>query len=96
MLIISRAHLVDFDALMRAARNKHIRLATDVFPAEPVPFGDPVRSLPNSILSPHRAAAVEGGRQLIGRMIADDVSEMIAGRKARQLQHAHPGLKFHA
>jgi phosphoglycerate dehydrogenase-like enzyme len=95
VVLISRAHLVDFDALMKAAHDKHIRVAIDVYPSEPVPPGDPVRSLPNSILSPHRAAAVEGGRQLIGRMIADDISEMIAGGEPRQLQKARPGYVEH-
>ncbi|MDX8535150.1 NAD(P)-dependent oxidoreductase [Mesorhizobium sp. VK25A] len=95
VVLISRAHLVDFDALMKAARDRHIRVAIDVFPSEPVSLDDPVRSLPNSILSPHRAAAVEGGRHLIGRMIADDISEMIAGREPRQLQKARPGYVEH-
>jgi len=91
VVLISRAHLVDFDALTQAARERHIRVAIDVFPSEPVPLFDPVRTLPNSILSPHRGSAVEGGRQLIGRMIADDISEMHEGREALQLQRAHPG-----
>lgn len=96
VVLISRSHLVDFDALTQAAREKHIRVAIDVFPVEPVAADDPVRSLPNAILSPHRAAAVEGGRHLIGKMIADDVEAMLAGRPATQLQKATPEFVYHA
>jgi phosphoglycerate dehydrogenase-like enzyme len=87
---------VDFDALTEAARQKHVRVAIDVFPVEPVTLDDPVRSLPNAILSPHRAAAVEGGRHLIGKMLADDVIAMIEGRSERRLQQARPVFVEHA
>jgi phosphoglycerate dehydrogenase-like enzyme len=96
VVLISRSHLVDFDALTQAAREKHIRVAIDVFPLEPVEMDDPVRALPNSILSPHRAAAVDGGRHLIGKMLADDVIAIIEGRPATQLQKARPVFVDHA
>lgn len=92
VVLISRSHLVDFDALTEATREKRIRLAVDVFPREPVTLDDPVRDLPNAILSPHRAAAVDGGRHLIGKMLADDVLAMIAGEKPKSLQPARPGF----
>lgn len=92
VVLISRSHLVDFSALTGAVREKRIRLAVDVFPQEPVTLDDPVRELPNIILSPHRAAAVDGGRHLIGKMIADDVLAMIAGEQPKSLQPARPGF----
>lgn len=95
VVLISRAHLVDFEALMQAARDKHIRVAIDVFPSEPVASDHPVRSLPNSILSPHRAAAVWGGRHLIGEMVADDIAAMLAGGEPTRLQKARPGYVEH-
>jgi phosphoglycerate dehydrogenase-like enzyme len=90
LVLISRSHLVDFDALIRAAKEGRIRVATDVFPEEPVAPSSAVRSVRNLILSPHRAAAVNGGRQLIGRMILDDVRLMLAGEAPRHLQRAMP------
>ncbi len=90
VVLISRAHLADFPALVAAARERRIRLAVDVFPAEPVPADDPVRGISNVILSPHRAAAVDGGRQLIGRMIVDDIAAMLEGRPPTRLQPANP------
>jgi phosphoglycerate dehydrogenase-like enzyme len=90
LVLISRAHLVDFDALLERAAAGHLRAAIDVFPAEPVGAADPLRALDNVILSPHRAAAVPGGRHLIGRMILDDLAALAEGRPGRRLLAASP------
>ena len=92
VIVISRAWCADFPALMAAAQAGRIRVATDVFPDEPVPLDDPLRSNPNVILSPHRAAAVPGGRHLIGDMILHDVAAMLCGDRARQLKPADPAV----
>lgn len=88
VVIISRAHLADFDALVDAAEEGRIRLASDVFPSEPVSKRDKVRKADNVIWSPHRAAAVDGGRHPIGDMIVHDVQAILAGNAERQLQPA--------
>ena len=88
VVLISRAHLVDFDAMVEAAEAGHIRFASDVFPSEPVPKRHPFRQAGNVIWSPHRAAAVEGGRHPIGDMILHDVKAILQGRPERQLQPA--------
>ena len=90
VVIVSRAHLVDFAALTEAAERGQIRLASDVFPQEPVSKRDPVRHCENAIWSPHRAAAVDGGRHPIGDMILHDITAIQAGRPERQLQVASP------
>ena len=88
LVLISRAHLVDFAALQTVVRDRHIRAALDVFPGEPVAPGDPIRTLPNTILSPHRAAAVHHGRRGIGRMVVDDIDLMLRGQPPSQMQRA--------
>lgn len=90
VVLISRAHCVDFDALIEATRSGRITAAIDVFPEEPVPFGADLRQAPNVILSPHRAAAVPGGRHLIGDMIVHDVAAILEGRPERRLKPADP------
>jgi len=90
VVLVSRAHLVDFEALTQAAAAGKIRFATDVFPSEPAALNDPVRKAPNVILSPHRAAAVNGGRQPIGDMIVSDIENILDGRPQRSLQTANP------
>ncbi|MEM8587172.1 MAG: NAD(P)-dependent oxidoreductase [Pseudomonadota bacterium] len=89
LVLISRAHLVDFAALQTAIEQRRIRAALDVFPAEPVPPGDPIRAWPNTILSAHRAAAVHHGRRDIGRMVVDDIALMIKGEAPRNMQRAN-------
>lgn len=85
LLVISRAHLVDYSAAVAAAAAGAIRLATDVYPSEPLEADDPSRTVSNVIHSPHRAAAVPGGRHLIGEMIKDDLRAMAQGSSERRL-----------
>ncbi|MEM8728688.1 MAG: NAD(P)-dependent oxidoreductase [Pseudomonadota bacterium] len=92
VLLISRAWCADFPALIAAAEAGRIRVATDVFPDEPLPAADPLRRSRNVILSPHRAAAVPGGRHLIGDMIVHDVRAILTGSPDRQLKRAEPGM----
>ena len=88
VVVISRSHLVDFDALVEAAEAGRIRLASDVFPREPVSKRATWRQAQNVIWSPHRAAAVEGGRHLIGDMIVHDVQAILSNSRTRHLQVA--------
>lgn len=88
VVVISRSHLVDFDALVEAADAGRIRVACDVFPREPVSKRAEMRQADNVIWSPHRAAAVEGGRHPIGDMVLHDVRAILSGTPARQLQAA--------
>lgn len=90
VVLVSRAHLVDFEALIEAAQEGRIRLASDVFPQEPVPRRDPLRQADNVIWSPHRAAAVDAGRQPIGDMIVHDIKAILDGNPSRRLQAASP------
>lgn len=88
LAVISRAHLVDFDDLLALAESGRVRVATDVFPVEPLAADHPIRSAPNVILSPHRAAAVPGGRHQIGELILADLQRIFAGETPEGLQRA--------
>lgn len=90
LVVLSRAHLVDFDALMDEAMSGRLTIATDVFPSEPLASDYPIRKLPNVLLSPHRAAAVAGGRHLIGDLILHDLAAISNGVKVRHLLRASP------
>ncbi len=92
VIVISRAWCADFPALLAAADAGRIQVATDVFPDEPLAPNDPLRSARNVILSPHRAAAVPGGRHLIGDMILHDLRAILSGSPDRQLKRADPAL----
>ncbi|MEM9625967.1 MAG: NAD(P)-dependent oxidoreductase [Pseudomonadota bacterium] len=90
VILISRAHVTEFRALVQAAERGRIRLATDVFDQEPLAPSDPLRQAQNVILSPHRAAAVKGGRQPIGDMVVHDINAILRGDPSRQLKTADP------
>ena len=49
----ARAEIVERDALYAELGSGRIRGAFDVFHKEPLPPQDPIRSLPNVLLSPH-------------------------------------------
>ncbi len=77
LIVVSRAGVVDFDAMLDVAESGHIRVATDVFPEEPVPAGHRLRSGDNLLLSPHQAGAMSSALQNIGRLVTAD-AELIA------------------
>ncbi|MEM1361994.1 MAG: NAD(P)-dependent oxidoreductase [Pseudomonadota bacterium] len=92
VVLISRAWCADFPALLEACEAGRIAVATDVFPDEPVPRSDPIRGAQRIIFSPHRAAAVPGGRHPIGDMILHDVTAILEGRSERHMKRAEPSM----
>jgi phosphoglycerate dehydrogenase-like enzyme len=92
LVLISRAHLVDFAALVDAADKGKIQAAIDVFPTEPVPPDGAVRNVKNTILSPHRAASIRHERQAIGQMVVDDLEVMAKGLPPALMQVAQPEI----
>ncbi|MFN3845011.1 MAG: hydroxyacid dehydrogenase [Paracoccaceae bacterium] len=78
-ILLSRADVVDFPALMVAVESGHIRAATDVFPQEPVPADNPVRYLPGMLLSAHRAGALDVAFKRMGEMVWQDMSLLDKG-----------------
>ncbi len=73
LLLMSRAAAADFPALTEAAALGRIRVATDVFPVEPVPQDDPIRGVPNMLFSPHRAGALTFALREIGTRVLEDM-----------------------
>ncbi len=87
-ILLSRAGVVDFDAMMAAARSGHIRIATDVFPKEPLPADHPVRTLPHAILSAHRAGALDSVFTRMGEMVLEDMALMDQSLPPRSCKRA--------
>lgn len=78
-ILLSRANVVDFDALMQAVRSGHIVAASDVFPDEPLAADHPVRSLPGFLRSAHRAGALDIAFKRMGDMVLEDMDLMDRG-----------------
>ncbi len=79
LLLMSRAAAVDFPALTAAAASGRIRVASDVFPVEPLPQGDPIRQVPNMLFSPHRAGALTFALREIGTRVLEDMDLIAKG-----------------
>lgn len=90
LVLISRAHLVDFDALTEMVLAGRFKAAIDVFPTEPLPLDHPIRRAPGAILSAHRAGSVPEGMHEIGRMVVDDLEAILTGRVPQAMQTAQP------
>ncbi len=88
VVLISRSHLVDFDALLAQANSGRLKAAIDVFPSEPIAEDDAMRGMGNIVFSPHRAAAVEGGRQLIGDLLLKDLDLILSGEPPAHFNRA--------
>jgi phosphoglycerate dehydrogenase-like enzyme len=92
LILISRAHVIDFDALTEFVLAGRFKAAIDVFPVEPLPLDHPIRRAPMAILSAHRAGSVKEGLWEIGRMVVDDLEAIVQGLPPQRLQQALPEL----
>jgi phosphoglycerate dehydrogenase-like enzyme len=79
LVLISRAHVVDFDALTDLLLAGRFKAAIDVFPSEPLADDHPIRQLLGAVLSAHRAGSVREGLWEIGQMIVDDLEAILWG-----------------
>ncbi|KNY14883.1 MULTISPECIES: hydroxyacid dehydrogenase [unclassified Shinella] len=75
-ILLSRADVVDFPALMAAVETGHIVAASDVYPEEPLPADHPVRRLKGFVRSAHRAGALDSAFKKMGDMVLEDMALM--------------------
>jgi phosphoglycerate dehydrogenase-like enzyme len=94
LVLISRAHLVDFDALTELVSAGRFKAAIDVFPQEPLPPDHPIRHAPGVVLSAHRAGSVARDMHNIGRIVVNDLAAILAGLPPLEMQVAQPELIY--
>jgi len=81
----SRAGLVDTAALLSALHEGRIMAGLDVYDREPLPPDDPIRTAPNTVLTPHLGyASVDTFRQFYGESI-ENVLAFLDGKPIRVL-----------
>ena len=93
-LLMSRAAVVDFPELLRQANSGRIKVATDVFPQEPVAGEDAVRKQlgENLLLSAHRTGGMIEALQQIGRMTVADAELILRGLPPQLCRRADPAI----
>ncbi len=77
IVLVSRAAVVDFEAMLDFAERGQLRFATDVFPEEPLPASHRARKTDNLILCAHQAGALNAAIKRIGQLVVGD-AELIA------------------
>ena len=87
-LLMSRAHVVDFDALTDLLAAGRFRAGIDVYPEEPLPADHPIRRVEHAVLSSHRAGV--SALRDVGRLVADDVEAIASGLVPFAMQQAQP------
>lgn len=92
LVLISRAHVVDFEALTELVLAGRFKAAIDVFPNEPLAPDHPIRQASGAVLSAHRAGSIKEGLWEIGQMVVDDLEVIIRGLPPRRMQVALPQL----
>lgn len=92
LVLVSRAHVVDFDALTELVKAGRFKAAIDVFPYEPFPAPHPIRNATHAILSAHRAGSVREGLWEIGEMVLDDLEMIVRDLPPLRMQRAEPEL----
>jgi phosphoglycerate dehydrogenase-like enzyme len=79
---IARGGLIDLDALREEVRKGRLRCALDVTdPLEPLPEGEPLRTMPGAILTPHIAGSGRRVREEIAGVVLDDLERFFSGKR---------------
>jgi phosphoglycerate dehydrogenase-like enzyme len=83
----SRGPIVDESALIEAVRSRRIVAALDVYDQEPLPQNHPLRTAPNTILTPHLGYAV---RDTLVAFYGQSVENAVAFLDGRPLRVTNP------
>ena len=88
LLILSRASVINFHDLNEVLKKDKIKVATDVFPQEPVPKNDPIRKQKNILFSAHRAGALDCVFFEMGEIVYEDLLLITKGLPPRLCRRA--------
>ncbi|GLR54726.1 D-2-hydroxyacid dehydrogenase family protein [Shinella yambaruensis] len=81
----ARGPLVDEAALIEALRQGRIKAGLDVFDIEPLPADHPLRTMPNTVLTPHLGYVTEGAYAAFYRDTVDNIRAWRDGAPVRVL-----------
>jgi phosphoglycerate dehydrogenase-like enzyme len=83
----SRGPLVDEAALLEQLRSGRLIAALDVFDAEPLPAGHLLRSLPNTVLTPHQGYC---SREVYSQFYRESIDNVLAFLEGRPIRILNP------
>lgn len=79
----SRGPIVDSSALLDAVNRGAIRAAVDVYDTEPLPADHPIRSAPNTVLTPHIGYVTDDQYRVFYGDAVEDIAAFAAGKPIR-------------
>lgn len=83
----SRGPIIDEDALVEALEAGAIAGAgLDTFDREPLPLDHPLRSLPNTVLTPHVGYVIEDGYRVYYEHAVEDIAAFLRGSPVRVIE----------
>jgi phosphoglycerate dehydrogenase-like enzyme len=88
LVLVSRAAVADYDALLTGLQEGRFRAAVDVWPEEPVPADSPFRQVDDLVFSGHRAGGIPQAFLEIGDMVLDDLHQIERGLPPVRMQVA--------
>ncbi len=82
----SRSAIVDEAALVKALHDRTIGgAALDVYTVEPLPIDHPIRSAPNTVLTPHLGYVTEETYRIFHEQALEDIEAFLSGHPVRVL-----------
>ena len=87
-VLVSRAAVVDLEALLDRVADRRILAAVDVWPTEPVAPDHRARDLDGLLFSGHRAGGIPAAFVQIGDMVVDDLRQLLLGLPPVRMQIA--------
>jgi phosphoglycerate dehydrogenase-like enzyme len=88
LVFVSRAAVVDNEALLERVAAGRFLAAVDVWSEEPAPADHPARRLEGLVLSAHRAGGIPQAFFQIGEMVLDDLAQVERGLPPARMQAA--------
>jgi phosphoglycerate dehydrogenase-like enzyme len=88
VVLVSRAAIVDYEALLDQVSAGRFLAAVDVWPSEPMPADHRARTIEALVLSAHRAGGTPAAFAEIGEMVLDDLTLIAAGLPPARMQVA--------
>ncbi len=89
LLNVARGGVLDEQAVADALRDGPLGgAAFDVYTTEPPPPDSPLRSAPNTVLTPHLGASTEEAQVAVAEEVADQILDVLDGRSARYAVNA--------
>jgi phosphoglycerate dehydrogenase-like enzyme len=88
VLLMSRASVVDFPALVAEIASGRLRAGIDVFPQEPFGRDEPLRKMKGVILSSHRTGGMRAAFLNIGKLVVADTELLLRGLPPQNCKRA--------